>query len=54
MTLIIHRIHIEKGLDYREYTLAMFFDIEGAFNNIRIEGIGETLEWKAAHLFLKE
>ena len=35
--------YIERGLLHREYTMAAFLDIEGAFNNIRIEAIKETL-----------
>ena len=36
--------YIERGLQYREYTLAAFLDIEGAFNNIKIEAIRESLD----------
>ena len=35
--------YIERGLLQREYTMAAFLDIEGAFNNITIEAIEESL-----------
>lgn len=35
--------NIEKSLHYKEYTLASFLDIEGAFNNIYSDSIHEAL-----------
>ena len=38
---------IEKALDAREYSLGVFFDIEGAFNNTSCKSIRLALdEWK--------
>ena len=34
---------VEKGLDFREYSLGVFLDIAGAFNNVSIEAIIESL-----------
>ena len=43
---------IEKGLQHKEYTLAAFLDIEGAFNNIKIEAIKQSLIELNIHNFL--
>ena len=36
---------IEKGMNSKEYVLAAFLDIEGAFNNVKSESIKEALEF---------
>ena len=46
--------YVERGLHYREYTLAAFLDIERAFNNIRIEDIREALELTCITKLLSE
>ena len=34
---------VEKGLEFKEYSLGVFLDIAGAFNNVSIEAIIESL-----------
>ena len=45
---------IEHGLRHKEYTLAAFLDIEGAFNNMRIEAIRDSLLELGVEDFLVE
>ena len=37
--------YIEKGMKDKEYVLAAFLDIEGAFNNVKTESIKKALEY---------
>ena len=34
---------VEKDLEFKEYSLGVFLDIAGAFNNVSIEAIIESL-----------
>lgn len=44
---------IERSLEHKQYTLAAFLDIEGAFNNVSTAAIVESLEDLGVETFLK-
>lgn len=46
--------NIEESIEYKEYALACFLDIEGAFNNIRSDAIMKALEASGTHPFINK